>query len=146
MLTIKMDGLKDCEEALNELTNATARNVLRRALMQAGEPVRAAAESLAPVRTGKLKQGIVTTTQLSRRQRKSNPKQSAVEVYVGAGGDRASFAHLVEYGTSDTAPKPFLRPAIDANQSEVITSFVDILKAEVSKALARARRKAAKGA
>ena len=33
LITIKMDGLKECEEALNELTNATARNVLRRALI-----------------------------------------------------------------------------------------------------------------
>jgi HK97 gp10 family phage protein len=144
LITIKLDGRKDCEEALNELTNATARNVLRRALMAAGEPVKATAQDLAPVMTGQTKEGLVISTQLSRRQRKSNPKQSAVEVYVGVSGRRASFAHLAEFGTSHSAPQAFMRPAADANTSNVIRIFLEHLKAETDKALARARRKAAK--
>lgn len=144
MITIKMEGLKECEEALNELTNATARNVIRRALLASGEPVRAAAEDLAPVMTGETKKGVVVTTQLSARQRRGNPKQSAVEVYVGVAGRRSSFAHLAEFGTSHSAPQAFMRPAADANTGNVISIFIDHLKAETEKALARARRKAAR--
>jgi HK97 gp10 family phage protein len=139
-----MEGLKECEDVLNELTNATARNVLRRALMAAGEPVRAAAEELAPVDKGVLKGDIIISTQLTKGQRKTNPKPTAVEVHVGVGGRRGSFAHLPEYGTAHSAPHPFMRPAADANTSNVISIFIEQLKAETSKALDRARRKAAR--
>ena len=39
------------------------------------------------------------------------------------GGKRGSFAHLVEYGTAHSSPRAFMRPAFDANTSNVIEIF-----------------------
>jgi HK97 gp10 family phage protein len=144
VITIKVTGLKECEEALNELTNATARNVLKRALFKAVEPVEKAAEARAPVAQGQLRSDITISTQLTKNQRKENKKQSAVEVYVGVGGKRGPFAHLPEYGTAHSAPHPFMRPAIDANTGRVIEIFRRELNIEIEKAKERARRKAAR--
>jgi HK97 gp10 family phage protein len=144
MITIKVDGLKECASALDEFSNATARNVIKRALMDSGEPVESAAASLAPIITGELRRDVTISTQLKKSQRKQNPKQSTVEVYVGVAGKRGPFAHLVEYGTAHSAPEPFMRPAIDANTGNVIEIFRSELKVEIQKAVVRAQRKAAR--
>lgn len=47
-VSIRMDGLKELDAALGELSKATARGVLRRTLVKAGEPMRAEAARLAP--------------------------------------------------------------------------------------------------
>jgi HK97 gp10 family phage protein len=144
VISIKVKGIKECEEALNEFTNATARNVLKRVLFKAVEPVEKAAESRAPVAQGQLRSDIAISTQLTKSQRKENKKQSAVEVYVGVGGKRGPFAHLPEFGTAHSAPHPFMRPAIDANTGRVIEIFRQELNVEIEKAKERARRKAAR--
>jgi HK97 gp10 family phage protein len=144
MIKVKVDGFKECEKALNELSNATARNVIKRAAFAAAEPVKATAESLAPVNQGELREDFAISTQLTKNQRKQSRKQSAVEVYVGVAGKRGPFAHLPEYGTAHSAPRPFMRPAIDANLGRVFATFVRELKAETDKAMERARRKAAR--
>jgi HK97 gp10 family phage protein len=144
VITVKVQGLKECEAALNEMTNATARNVLKRALFKACEPVEKAAEARAPVAQGQLRSDITISTQLTKTQRKQNPKASAVEVYVGVGGKRGSFAHLVEFGSAHNAPVGFMRQAIDANTGNVIEIFRRELNIEIEKAKERARRKAAR--
>ena len=50
------------------------------------------------------------------------------------------YAHLVEFGTSRTAAKPFMRPAIDSTQGEVI----DAMGKGLEKHLDRAARRLAK--
>lgn len=44
----KVEGLKELDAALGELTKATARNVLKRVLTKAAEPIREMASRLAP--------------------------------------------------------------------------------------------------
>ena len=41
------------------------------------------------------------------------------EYEVAAGGDETFYAHMLEFGTSHSAPKPFLLPALDDNQSDI---------------------------
>ena len=129
-------GLKECEEALAELTRATGRNVLKRALLAASEPVASAAASQAPVRTGKLKVSIGVS-----RTAKSPTKRGQAQVYIGSTG---SFGHLVEFGTGHQAPQPFMRPALDSNRDKLFSTFKDTLRIEVDKTLARHRKKQAK--
>lgn len=40
-------------------------------------------------------------------------------IYVIAGDDTAFYGHLVEHGTSHSAPYPFLVPALEANQDRI---------------------------
>lgn len=140
---VKVEGLKELETALKELPRATAKNVMKRVLIQAGQPVADQAESLAPVKTGKLQRAIDIGSRLTRRQKSSNPKQSAVEVYIGVGRSLPQGV-FQEFGTSHNAPQPFMRPAWDALGNTVLQSIKDLTWAEIKKAADRASRKAAR--
>jgi HK97 gp10 family phage protein len=141
-VTFDVEGLKECEEALEELSKATQRNVLKRALLAAGAPAAEAAQRLAPRRTGRLASSINVSTQLSKRQRRIHRKQSPVEAYIGAGP--APHAHLQEFGTAHHAPNPFLRPAIDQTGKKTIEIFQEEIRKETDRAVERARAKAAR--
>src|SRR5262245_54422767 len=56
---------------------------------------------------------------------------------IGLTGTTGSFAHLQEFGTAHSAPRPFLRPAIDAMGAAVIETFRRELKVEIDKAIQR---------
>lgn len=138
--SFKIEGLKELDEALTELPKAIARNVLMRALKKAGQPIAAAGEANAPKLTGKLAASYTVSTKLSRRQRKLNPKESMVEVYVGP--TPAAKSVQTEFGNAHQAPEPHLRPAWDANNQGALTSIRDDLEQEIEKARARLARKA----
>lgn len=139
---MKVEGLKELDEALTELPKATARNVLKRTLMRAGEPIRAAAEMLAPVLKGTLKISIAVGTKLSARQKKLHQKQSDVEVFVGAGP--LPQAHLQEFGNANQPPQRFLTPAWEANKMNALEIVKSDLALEIEKARERLARKAAR--
>lgn len=135
-----IEGLAELDEALKELPKATARNVLQRALKKAIEPVAVAARQYAPRRTGKLAQSISFGTRLSARQRSLHKPESDVELFAGASA--LPHAHLQEFGTRHHAPKPFLRPAWDANKMRALATITDDLADEIEKARQRLARKA----
>lgn len=140
--TVRVEGLRELERALAQLPKATGKNVLKRTLMKAGQPIEVAAEAQAPELRGHLKRSISTSTKLTKRQKSQHRKQSTVEVFVGAGG--LPQAHLQEFGTVDHPPQPFLRPAWDANKMRALESIKGDLWAEIKKAAERLARKAAK--
>ena len=141
-MTFKVDGLKELQTALQELPKATGRNVMQRTLIKAAKPIETAAIAKVPVATGNLKKSITTSTRLTKRQRSAQPKRSLVEVYVGS----SSIGTLVEFGTSDTPPQPFLRPAWDGNKEQALKIIKDEMGNEIAKAAARLAKKAARAA
>lgn len=138
---IRVEGLRELDRALRELPKATGKNVLKRVLMKAGQPIEHHAERLAPVRTGHLKQSIGTGTKLTRRQRRQHKKESPVEVFVGAAEPKA---HMQEFGQAHHPPQPFLRPAWDANKMGALNSIKNDLGEEIEKARQRLAKKAAR--
>lgn len=142
-VTVKVEGLKELERALKELPRATAKNVMKRVLMQAGQPVADKAESMAPVESGALQKAIGIGGKLTRRQKASSPKQSAVEVYIGVGRALPQ-GHLQEFGTVRHGPQPFLRPAWDGGKMAVLEDIKSLTWAEIEKAAARLARKQAR--
>jgi len=142
---IRIEGLRELERNLKELSRATAKNVMKRALMDAGQPVADKAEGLAPVRTGRLQKSIDIGGSLTRRQRSTSPRRSAVEVYIGVSRSLPQ-GHLQEFGTVSNKPQPFLRPAWDGLKMAVLERIKDSLWAEISKAAARLARKQARAA
>jgi HK97 gp10 family phage protein len=138
----RVEGLRECEEALAALPGATGKNVLRRALLLAGAPVQKLAQARVRKRTGKLGQSIKVGTKLTKRQKRMATRDSTVEAYVGAGP--LPHAHMLEFGTSRQAPQSFLREAVDAQGKRVMEIFRDELKAEIQKAAKRLERKAAR--
>lgn len=139
---VRIEGLSDLKYALQELPKATATNVVKRALINAAEPILSSAETSAPVRSGRLKASLMVGTKLSRRQKSQHKKESKVEVFVGAGP--LPQAHLEEFGSVNNAPHPFLRPAWDGNKQAALDGIKDEIAMQIEKARKRLARKAAR--
>lgn len=134
--TLRLEGLKELDGALEALiasTSArTAKTALRKALIDAGEPMAARARQLVPARTGKLRASIAISARLKNSagkaayaaamrsgasssdavsamraaQRAAKGEAASVEVYVGPSGRPASRAHWVEFGTKPHVIRP----------------------------------------
>lgn len=171
-VTIKVAGLADLDRALGELTKATARNVLRRVLTKAAQPMADAARRLAPddPKTKKsLRETIIVTSKSGKKvgsaefaevlraggtrqeagaalrsaRREAASKDSFATVYVGM-NRKGFYGMFQEFGTSNHAAQPFLRPAFDANKDRVVEVVKSDLGAEIKKASARAAKRALK--
>lgn len=152
-LKIKIEGLRELNQALNELPRATSRNVCRRILKEAGEPIAASARSKAPVRQGNLREAIDVSTKLARSQKSGGPKMTSagfrsarnttVEMHVGPGQQPQAITQ--EFGTWFHPPQPFMRPAWDAEKSTALDVIKFQLWGEIEKAAARLAKKAARG-
>lgn len=141
-VTVRIEGLKECVEGLQELKKATATNVQKRALTQAGKPILEDAQQKAPVRTGLLREDIIISSKLSPRQRAENDKKSKVEMYIGP--PSMPRAIVAEFGSAKQQPKPFMRPAWDSNKGTAFLTIKEILAAEIEKARQRAAAKTAR--
>jgi len=148
METVKVSGFKELEKALEELTKAAGKGVLRRALKTAATPIADAANAAAPVgSTGEYAKSFVYSTKLNKRQSGLHRKmfrndRAAVEGFIGT-NDPAGVQQ--EFGNIHHAPQPALRPAWDSEAKPTLDRLGKELWTELDKSAARAARKAAKG-
>lgn len=142
MASFRVSGLKELDRALKELPSATAKNVVRRVLLKAAQPIADDMAARVHRRTGYLGDHIDTGTRLSKRQRSVSRKESEVEVYAGA--TSIPYAHLEEFGTIDTPAHPFARPSWEAGKHGALEDVKTGLAVEIDKTAKRAARKAAK--
>ena len=162
-VTVSVSGLKELDQALGELPKATARNVLKRTLAKAAEPIVAEAKQHAPVATGRLRDSIIASTRLKNkvgnaeysaamraglgqeaarsalRQARRDAKGlgSFAELFVGPSTGTTPYAHIVEFGSVKTSPQPYMRPAWDMTR----TKALDIIKAELGNEIIKAARR-----
>lgn len=167
---VKIEGLKELEEALKELPKATGKNVIRRALSNAADPFVNQAKALAPVRKGHLQRGI-TKSRVVLTKGDAGKKAFAEAMASGAsrkeagaaahaanaeaGGDVTSGVIVIgpgrhpqaifqEFGTAHHAPRPYMRPAWEENKMPAIENIREELWSEIKKAADRIARKAAR--
>lgn len=112
-----VEGLREVEEAFSDLGAVVARRLGRRALREGGEITARRARQLAPRDSGELIESIDVATRLTRRQRSQHRKQDPIEMFVGANNPSAI---PQEFGTFKDPAQPFMRPAWDATQREVL--------------------------
>lgn len=166
-VTVSVSGLMELDKALGELPKATGRNVLRRTLNKASQPIVKEAKRLAPVSTGALRDSITASTRVKNKvgsaeysaamrsglgkdaarqalisARRANKGQgSFAETFVGpARGGKwgvIRYAHIVEFGSSKMSPKPYMRPAWDGNKDKAL----DIIKGELANEIIKAARR-----
>lgn len=126
MTQVKVEGLSDLLKNLQSLPLKVAQRLERIGLKRALEPMKQAAEALAPVGdTGRLADSF----KIKSRTRKGVPSASLVTT--------VPYAHLVEYGhrlvkgrllqkeIGHVGPKAFMRPAFDANAEKATGIFRD---------------------
>lgn len=169
-VTVKVEGFKELEAALMELSRATAKGVARKVLMKAGEPIAAMARALAPVDESHggshMADSITVSTKASNADagraafgqtlrdggsrsdavaaaREANRgKGRQVVVYVGPG--RHPQAITQEFGTKHHGAQPFMRPAWEAQKNRALEIVKDEMAAAVAKAVARHQRRQAR--
>ena len=142
-MKVRVEGLKALNASLMQMKGSLAKAVVRRALVRAAQPIADDMAQRAPRDSGYLGDHIDTGVRLSRRQSKMSRKESDVEVFAGA--TRVVQATLQEFGTSDTPPQPFARPAWDAGKMQALQDVKTSLADEIEKTAKRAARKSAKG-
>lgn len=143
-LKVKLVGFKELDDALGQLPKATGKNVLRRTLKAAGEPMAAAGASNARRSSGRLSESYAVSPKLVGSQRPKHNKRSTVETFVGPGPLTQSITE--EFGTFQQAPSPHLRPAWDAEKMDTLDRIKESLASEIAKAVSRIAKKAAKRA
>lgn len=172
-VTFEIKGLRDLDQVLaDELPKATARAVLRRALLSAAEPMAAKARSLAPddPNTIDLDRDLRESISVSTKAHGSDPGKAAFSQTLRGGGTRteavaalrsarrqfggAKVAVFVgptrrayhgifqEFGTVNHGPQSFMRPAFDSEKDEVLRRLRADLADEINRAVDRAQRKA----
>jgi HK97 gp10 family phage protein len=173
-ISMRVDGLKELDASLGNLTKATARGVLKRTLVDASKPLVASAASKAPRDTGVLAGSIAASAKINNTagkaefsavMRSGGSRGEAVQALRDArraAKDSASFAEIfvgpavrpksepknrvLEFGggRGNRAPQPFMRPAWDETKGAVLDGIKDALAAQIAKAAARAARRAAR--
>lgn len=150
--TVTVEGLRELDEALGELSKATARNVLRRVGVKALEPVAEDYRNSVRRRSNALANSAGVGTKLTRRQaalhrsdiRRGLSDDNFVEVFAGPGGLPQAITE--EFGTVDQAPQGDLRASWDSNKNGVLNTVASELGSEIEKARQRAARRAARQA
>lgn len=149
-MSVRLEGFRELENALTKLPKVTGRNALRRVARGALEPMADTAKGLAPVAVvdgGDLRASIAVSERRTRRVQKSGrfDRKTGLEMAMGpaSGGGVLNYATFVEYGTADTSPQPYMRPAWDGGKDKALEYVKDNLAEEILKA---AKRVAGKGA
>lgn len=154
-MKVKLEGFRELDRALARLPKATGKNVLRRIARGALEPMAAAAQSHAPRGpTGNLHVGIAVSQKRTKRSktqavamRKSGKWRSdpstGIEMAMGPTSRMGvlGYASFVEFGTVDTAPQPYMRPAWDGGAMNALEYIKANLKGAIDKAAARLAKK-----
>lgn len=146
---VRVEGFRELDAALTDLVNsvggsrATGKNVLKRTLNTATNPIETAAAANAPSLTGLLVRDVKTGTRLTRRQARAAKRagKSTVEVHVGV-ADPAGMQ--TEFGNDHQQAEPWLRPAWDAHSPGALTTIKTELGREIEKARVRNARKVAR--
>lgn len=132
-------GLRRFQERMARIPKAV-RLAVQPALTKGAEEIAAAAEMLAPVDSGDLKRSIAVTGPGETTPPYSQPGGSRVmlenQAAVTAGGRDVRYAHLVEYGTSDTPAHPFFWPAYRTMKKRAASR----IKRAMSKGIRESRR------
>ena len=152
--TISLQGFRELETQLDNLSKAAGKSALRRSLIKAAEPTAQLASSMAPRLTGGLQQSVIVGAKLNNRQTKLHRRafrdeRSSIELFVGPSyllGASGRHGHLVEFGTVKMAAQPFMRPAWDQDKYQMLDRLKENLWQEISRAIARAERRAARQA
>lgn len=158
--TVKVTGINELRKALSRLPVELQRASETTALREGMKPVLKSARSNAGRSKGSklLQKSIGLTVRKGRRgitarvgartgfkkslgmkiARKTKGKRVKGQLYE-AFQDPTKYAHLVEYGTSHSAAKPFIRPAIDSNANAINEGLAKGYEKGLAKAVAKVK-------
>lgn len=122
-MQIALTGDREARANLSRIAASVGDDRMRIFAMQALEPVAEDARSLVPVRSGITRDGIVVSDRLPDG---ADAEFNGRAVFVGVLEGDSYWAGFLEFGTVKMRAKPFLLPAIDANQDRVFDLLGDL--------------------
>jgi HK97 gp10 family phage protein len=151
---------KDVQKALAKLPEELMKSSEKSVIRAGAKPILKSAQAKVPQVTGLLKKSLGITVKKPRGESYPTARIGARTGFQGKFlGVRVSkskknfgkkynsyqnpfkYVHLVELGTSHSAAKPFIRPAIDAAQNEVIDAMAQGLDKHLTRVAARLAKK-----
>lgn len=120
-VTVTIKGVAQMEQMLKNLGPRVAARIGDRALRAAAKPIIKDAKRRVPKRTGELRRSICGVVQ------KRADQNGQRVVLIGFRPPTSRRAHLVEFGTSHSAAKPFMRPALDSQHAEALKVLQETL-------------------
>lgn len=134
---IQLSGFDEFARMAKTLAPRQARNLARSTTQAVASQIAKKMKQVAPKDEGTLRKAI----KAKRRRMRGDIAISDVRIEHGARARHdAWYWHFIEFGTVKQAPKPFIRPAIDAIQPEIPS----IYSREFHKRLKKALEKQAK--
>lgn len=153
MTTVKINGLKELGQAMNQLERKVRNRISVKAMRKGGAIIREQARANAPVlkenvphrKKGTLKKAIRSSTKLKGNGKtqtviwvkRLNIKQ--ITAFKGKSGKSGAvnpndpfYWRFVEFGTSKMAARPFLRPAFTAKKEEAAQAIITTLRDEIT--------------
>lgn len=127
---IHITGLSELETALLELSDKAARRALRKGMRRGAIVVRNDARNRVRIARGKLRRSI----RVRERSDDQGWMRFAVEVPRSA-----FYGKFGEYGTSQMAAWPFMRPAAESKAEEAVGTMRDAIGEAVAEEMRRAR-------
>jgi HK97 gp10 family phage protein len=132
-------GFNDFDKVLTEMGNDFGytdvnKKVLIPALRNAMKITLPSAKSLARVNTGRMRESIIVEA-----RRPNNRDLQSKYIYLTDAAiamvsvKRSKISLGEEFGTADKAGKPFIRPALESNQSSVLQTLIDELNKKITK-------------
>lgn len=146
--SFQLQGLDAAMEKIRSVSNEVAQRGARLAGTRAMRVVRNAARARAQALDDPSTPSNIAKNIVERYDRKASQRERAVVVKVGVMGgakprkgdqDTGHF-RMLEFGTSQMAARPFMRPALSENIQQVTETFVEALEPQIDKAIAKAKR------
>ena len=150
-VNIELSGVRNVISALDRLAPALRKSAETAVLRAGAKPIEKAAKANASRSkdTGLLKKsiGMKIATVKGQKSARVGPRkgmrQEVTRTDKRTGkkykeiADPNNYSHLVEYGTSHSAAKPFIRPAIDSAQGETLNAMAAGLDKHLTRVAAR---------
>lgn len=122
MADIELKGVQEIVDKLQAI-GANVSKLENQALKNAAEPVLEDAKTNVPVKTGKLKKGLM----ISNISKKDGIK--CIRVGLDRGDNSEIFyGKFIEFGTSKRAAHPFLQPAYEKNKETIKDKISETLR------------------
>jgi HK97 gp10 family phage protein len=135
-LTVKIEGLKGVEDALNDAGPKIAKRAMKKALTAGGAVFLTRAKARAPIlqratpqrRPGELRDAITEIVRL-RANQESGLSRIGLKRDPSKGAQQpAVYGLFVEFGTKNMTAQPYMRPAYDSARAEAERVFTEEIK------------------
>lgn len=116
-ITVRVQGTAELRRALERLRGAERRQAQQDGLEAGARIVEMYAKVAAPVDTGTLRNSIMVD--------EVTPERAIIVPHT-------DYAEHVEFGTSRMAAQPYLRPAVDEHEREIVAAIEDAVRGFVA--------------